>query len=425
MFTALREEDGSWDYRGEFTKQLTHGFHSYPAMMIPQVARRLIETYSRPGDTVLDPFCGSGSVLVESMALGRNSWGVDLNPVALLLARVKTTPLDPNDLHYAYMQLLDRMDSLRDNDLETPDFFNIDFWFKPATVLQLARIKAAIEDVLGPADRAVREFFLVPFSETARLASNTRSHEFKLFRYAEVELASHNPDAFAIFREKTERNIDRMWDFYLACQNQPANPWCRTILADSTHPVPAVTQGSVDVMVTSPPYGDSQTTVAYGQFSRLSAQWLGFSDRQARALDSNLMGGRMMKSAAEPAPSPSLEAIAGRIAPASEQRARQVLGFYSDLYRALTCQARAIRPGGYLCTVIGNRRVKKVQLPTDVIIAEMGAAIGLKPVRIIVRNIPSKTMPLRNSPTNVPGELEQTMHKEYIVVLRKPISSYP
>jgi DNA modification methylase len=59
-------EDTTWDYQGEFTKTYTHGFHSYPAMMIPQVARRVILEYSKEKDTLLDPFCGSGSVLVEA-----------------------------------------------------------------------------------------------------------------------------------------------------------------------------------------------------------------------------------------------------------------------------------------------------------------------------------------------------------------------
>jgi site-specific DNA-methyltransferase (cytosine-N4-specific) len=68
MSTAIKRkiEDFSWDYQGEFTKTYTHGFHSYPAMMIPQVARRLIVEYSNEGDTLLDPFCGSGSVLVDA-----------------------------------------------------------------------------------------------------------------------------------------------------------------------------------------------------------------------------------------------------------------------------------------------------------------------------------------------------------------------
>jgi repressor LexA len=72
-----RRIDYSWDYRGENTKTYTHGIHTYPAMFIPQVARRLLETYSKENDTVCDIFCGSGTALVESKVLGRNAYGID------------------------------------------------------------------------------------------------------------------------------------------------------------------------------------------------------------------------------------------------------------------------------------------------------------------------------------------------------------
>ena len=69
----VRNIDYSWDYQGEKTKSLTHGIHTYPAMFIPQVGRRLLETYSKDGDTVCDIFCGSGTSLVESKMLNRNA----------------------------------------------------------------------------------------------------------------------------------------------------------------------------------------------------------------------------------------------------------------------------------------------------------------------------------------------------------------
>jgi len=90
-----RRIDYSWDFDGAKTKPYTHGFHTYPAMFIPQVARRLLLTYSKKKDTVCDIFCGSGTALVESRLLSRNSYGIDLNPLATFLARVKTTPINP------------------------------------------------------------------------------------------------------------------------------------------------------------------------------------------------------------------------------------------------------------------------------------------------------------------------------------------
>lgn len=58
-----------WTFADADTQYMTHGLHPYPAGMIPQIANRLIERYSKPRLTVLDPFCGSGSVLVESRLL--------------------------------------------------------------------------------------------------------------------------------------------------------------------------------------------------------------------------------------------------------------------------------------------------------------------------------------------------------------------
>ncbi len=72
-----------------------HGFHSYPARMHPLTARRLVEAFSRPGDAVLNPFCGSGTVLVEARLAGRAAVGVDANPLAVRLARLKLTPTTP------------------------------------------------------------------------------------------------------------------------------------------------------------------------------------------------------------------------------------------------------------------------------------------------------------------------------------------
>ena len=86
------EED--WDFRGCDTQYSTHGMHTYVAAMIPQLACKLVDRYAPPGDTVLDPFCGGGSVLVESVRSGRPAVGRDVNELAVLISQAKTTPID-------------------------------------------------------------------------------------------------------------------------------------------------------------------------------------------------------------------------------------------------------------------------------------------------------------------------------------------
>lgn len=412
-FYNLRIKDPSWDYQGEATKRHTHGFHSYPAMMIPQVASRLVTQYSKEGDTLLDPFCGSGSVLVEAKVARRYSWGFDLNPLAILIARVKTTPINPSVLVKEYYRLVRQIQEMPDGEIALPHFFNINFWFKEAVIKSLAKIKIAIDEI---SDMNVRAFFQVAFSETVRLSSNSRSHEFKLFRYPREKLENYYPNVIRMFKEQAEANIRRMEDFYKA---SPADVWSKIIQGDSTKPLEAIAHGTVDIIVTSPPYGDSRTTVAYGQFSRLSSQWLGLMPEKAPDIDKEMLGGNLSQCKDAKLPSPTLNETINLVAERDEKRAKQILAFYFDLSKCLKNMAIYLKQGGYACIVIGNRRVKGIHLPTDIIICELSQHFSLVPQQVIIRNIPSKTMPLKNSPTNIRGVVEDTMHREYIVILEK------
>jgi len=412
-FYGLRTEDITWDFRYEDTKTFTHGIHSYPAMMIPQVARRLIDNYSSEGDVVLDPFCGSGSVLVEARIAKRYSWGIDLNPLATLVAHVKTTLINPKVLHDDFVNILYQISKMDGTQVSQPDFFNLHFWFKDNIINELARLKAAI---LALERKESRQFFLVTFSEIVRLVSNSRIGEFKLFRYSKEKLEKHNPEPLKLFISKALNNIEGMKDFYDACSK---NYWCRIIDADSTIPIAEIPAESVDMVITSPPYGDSRTTVAYGQFSRLSLQWLGLAEDRARGLDDELLGGKPYRFEDTTLNSPTLDVTLDYIAKQDFRRAQQIKAFYIDLGRSLKTMGHYLKHNSHACIVIGNRRVKGMQLQTDVIICEIARDLGFNPEEIIVRNIPNKTMPLRNSPTNVKGLLEDTMHKEYIVILQK------
>lgn len=409
-----RRIDYSWDYKGENIKTFTHGLHTYPAMFIPQVAKRLIQTYSQKGDTICDIFCGSGTALVESRLSGRNSYGIDLNPLAAFLAKAKTTEIDPSKLSKSFFRLLDRIDSIKDNKITKPEFLNIDFWFKERIIYQLAKIKKAIFEIK---DKSVRNFFLVGFSEIVRLCSNTKSDEFKLVRKSPEKLSSFDPDVLGIFKKKTEFNIGGMSDYY---RHVDKDTTCKVVLGDASkdNGIPAE---SVDCIITSPPYGDSRTTVAYGQFSRLSAQWIDIFDdpNKASAVDNNLLGGKGTKDLLHSLYSTHLNDTISKVSKCDKKRAGEVLSFYIDLDRCLKHAHKLLKQNKYLCLVIGNRLVKQVRIPTDFIVAELGEKIGFVCEDIIVRNIPGKRMPLKTSPTNIVGELEETMIRESIVILKK------
>jgi len=409
-----RQIDYSWDFEKVNTKPHTHGFHTYPAMFIPHVARRLLLTYSKKGDTVCDIFCGSGTALIESRLLGRNAYGVDLNPLAIFLAKTKTTPIDPKILNEEYPNLLKKIGEIKNSQIKKPVFNNLDFWFKKKVIVELAKIKKTIQEI---PIKNVKNFFMVAFSETVRKVSNTKNGEFKLVRIKGEKLENHSPDVLNVFKKRAELNIKGMGSYYCDVDKKT---WTKIVYGDSSKDN-GIKDESVDFIITSPPYGDSRTTVAYGQFSRLSSQWIDmFKDpNEASGVDNELLGGKPTIDLKNSLMSNYLKDSLEKINAKDPKRAKDVLSFYIGLNNCLKKAHQILKPNKYFCLVIGNRLVKQVRIPTDFIIAELAEHIGFNCENIVVRNIPGKRMPLKNSPTNITGELEETMTRESIVVLRK------
>ena len=132
MATALKKYvDDSWDFRTADTKADTHCYHSYPAMMIPQIAARLIAEYGKRAKTLFDPYCGTGTSLVEANIKSINAYGTDLNPLARLIAETKTLRIEPQILDLYLKEFSDFSFSLKFQikklNVVTPNFKNIDF----------------------------------------------------------------------------------------------------------------------------------------------------------------------------------------------------------------------------------------------------------------------------------------------------------
>jgi len=414
MVKAMPED---WSFADADTQYLTHGFHPYPARMIPQIARRLLERYSKPGDVVLDPFCGSGGVLVESRLLGRDSIGVDINPLALILAKAKTTPIMPKHLECFWLKLkaeigrdIQKLKFGELGSINPPEIPNLDYWFKPQVAKELTVIKQHMDEIKDK-DESLYNFFATCFSITVRKVSNLKPNEFKIVRIAPEKLKKHNPNVFQTFVEHVERNLLKMAEFYKLAHKKVR---CEVLFGD-TRKLP-LKEETIDLVVTSPPYGDSRTTVAYGQFSRYSALWLGLDERAVMSVDKVSLGG----SPRNPLnlPSESLHETIEEINKRSSERSKDALWYFIDLYDCLKQLYKAFeKGGGYCCFVVGNRTVRRVQVPTDKIIAELGKHIGFKHEATIYRRIPSKRMPWENAPENIPGEKCQTIAKESIVIL--------
>lgn len=466
LVKALKERPVDyWDFREADTQEMVHGLHTYPAVMVSPISRSLLGLMGglQEFNSLLDPFMGSGTVLVEAMLSGVPCiFGNDLNPLARLITKVKTTPISPHSLDLACAQLVQDLDiqyhrrtafleevegyvrkqrALNIGDraswgrkapdilheymdawgvhFKVPHFKNLGYWFLPRVILELQTIKDALEDARDP---DVRDFLRIAFSETVRLVSNRRNGEFKMFRMAPEKLAVYAPDTRKTFLRLIQRNTEKMKVFWTALQGA-AKDTERILTANDARDLSNIPEEAIDLMITSPPYGDSRTTVAYGEFSRVSLQWLDLSEitpEAAASLDKQLMGGTGLTVGAEGAlDSPYLLYALENIREKDSKRAEEVYRFYRDLNLSLKSITRKMRKNSYQFWVVGNRTVKLETLQTDKVLADFAKQHGLVHVHTIERNIPNKVMPSLNSPSNVQGEKAATMTREHIVVLRK------
>lgn len=411
------DDPDDWTFNKAQTRRLTHCFHDYPARMIPQVAGKLLEMFGDGAKTLFDPYCGTGTSLVEGTIRGMKTIGTDINPLARLIAEAKTSTFNTEstlaEMHKFRKWTFKHRET--NGELELPGIGNAEFWFKPPVAEKLGHIKKFINSIK---DGKIRLFFQVAFSETVRESSNTRNGEFKLYRYDAEKLAEFNPDVFEIMTSKLRRNIKGATEFSAKLKQSGNGQSSHVYGFDTCVGIPddACARESVDIVVTSPPYGDSSTTVAYGQYSRLSAAWLDLEE--AARIDRNLMGGKKA-TGTKTFPCERLNEAIGQISNTDEKRALFVSAFYKDLQGSIANVGETIKPNGYACYVVGNRKVKGVTLPTDDAVKSFFEESGFEHVKTFTRDIPNKRMPSRNSPTNIKGAQDSTMTKEFVVVTRK------
>lgn len=324
-----------------------HGFHSYPARMHPVTAARLVDSLSGKGATLLDPFCGSGTVLVEAMIAGRRAVGVDLNPLAARLARVKTSPGDVRSREAivatgaAVAAFADARRSRRagatrrypPEDVAT---------FDPHVLLELDSLRAGIVQ-LGGDDTRVREGLELVLSsilvKVSRRVSDTSA----------VRAPRRIAAGFAarLFARKAAEFARRLGE--LAVLVSSGTPEARVALDDAAR-LRAVGASTVDVVVTSPPYA---ATYDYLAHHGLRMRWLGLD---SRAFAAGEMGSRR------------------RYAKLDAPAARQT--WMRELTAFLRALSRVSRKGARVALLLGDSAIGGEALRADQIVSMVAPESG-------------------------------------------------
>lgn len=407
----------SWDFKNENTKKLTHCYHNYPATMVPQIAEKLILDYGTNAKCVFDPYCGTGTTLVEANVKGIDAIGTDLNPLARIIAQAKTTNIEQQTIDLYIKEFYDylfefRLGFKKRKNIVVNKFTNIDYWFSKSIQPDIEIVRQFVSSIQ---DESVRLFFEVALSQTIRDCSWTRNDEFKLYRMTADKIKTFKPDVFNVFESTLARNRAGLLEFNLAKQNDSIS---HIYDFDSIQEIPSklITPESIDLVITSPPYGDSKTTVAYGQFSRLTCQWLGINE--ANQIDNILMGGKKVMEFRD-FDSKILNNNLKEIKRNDTNRALEVISFYSDYEKSIKNVANVIKPKGFACYVVSNRNVKGVTIETDVITKDFFQLFNFLHIGTFKRKISNKRMPRLNSPTGKQGKKNTLMNYESIVIMQK------
>ncbi len=422
--------DDSWSFRSSTQKDtnyITHGYHRYPAKFIPQLAARLIRELTKAGDLVVDPFMGSGTTLVEAKASGRPSVGVDINPVAQLIAQAKVTPIPPNILSVHFENLINIIWDIRNAPLfvakesaveyraKTPDIDRIDYWFKPETKKKLAFL---FETITNIRNENIRTFFLCGFSHVLKNCSiwlqksNKPTRDFKKII----------PDPYETFLRHTKKMVHRNTEFWnLLQENDTINVSTKPLCADARD-IP-VDDNTVSLVVTSPPY---VTSYEYADLHQLSALWFNFTDNlttfRRRFIGSSTNGAEGAKFVID---SKIGEDIVEDLRHKKSGKADEVAKYFTEMRESFLEMKRYLKPHGKACIVIGDTAFKGVPVLNAEVFVEQMQNIGFKIYRIIKRMIPSKNLPQTRDPKTGRFTASNNSNKilaypyEYIIIMER------
>lgn len=368
-----------------------HFLHPYPAKLLAHIPNFFLqsERLSSPGDVVLDPFCGSGTVLLEALLAGRNAIGADSNPLARLITRVKTRPIDVARLNRSAKRLFARVP--REGDFEPPDVVNLRHWFQPRVVRDLCRLRVA---VLGTQRAEEREFFEVCFSACVRKVSladprltvpvrlrpERLPHGHWLQKSAEKRLRHlRRVDAFEEFSKIVMQNLGRIG--VLSARVPEVQEWphvgvdARRIEGRSG----TMGSGTVRLVITSPPYVGAQK---YVRASSLNLGWLGLAGRpDLRVLEDQNIGREHFPVSAlvalPPTSVPAADRMLRDIRRRNPTRAHIAATYLIEMRAALTEIARVLAPGGHLVLVAANNTVCGREFRTQAYLRTIAEQAGL------------------------------------------------
>lgn len=405
--------DTFWNI-GDEAEQKMHRIHSYPAKFPAFITTKAIEHAKRCGlkpKRIADLFCGCGTVSYEAKRNNIDFWGCDLNPVATLIAKVKSKKYQAKRLERYFEHILKSY-----NRTDTKDNYNkantrLKYWYTRKQYNELYQLKASINKTL-PKDSEYKLFFLCAFSNILKPTSRWLTKSIK----PQIDPYKKRIKVFNAFSEQ----FHSMLKANIEAETETDTDTETTIITNNVLDL-EMKKPKVDLIITSPPY---VTSYEYADLHQLSSMWLDYAD-DYRDLREGSIGGlyhtynfeKNLKKLNTTASN-----IVFKLLNKQHNRAKSIAKYYLDM-QEIACECfKMLRKNGMALFVIGNTEYKDIRIENAQHLAESLKEAGFSKIKITKRKISHKFLtPYRdkNGRFTKDSTGKKIYSEEFIIIGRK------
>ncbi len=371
--------DEQWNY-GYEPEHKMHRIHAYPAKFPAFITRKALEIAKNENfhiDTVADIFCGCGTTAYEASRNGKNFWGCDINPVATLIAKVKSGTYKPDILDKYFSQIIASFDGLTvEKEVPTNTNERICYWFHDSQIEELSKLKSAIYEKT-PERSKYRNFFLCAFSNILKPTSKWLQKSIKPTIDPNKKIINVIGAFHKQFATMKKANIDN---------SRPKGVKVEIKLKNFIN---SKSRKKIDLLVTSPPY---VTSYEYADLHQLSLLWLDFAedfrDFRSGSVGSSYHNSDFDKNKSQLNKTGYLNV--SKLWEVDKHRARNAAKYFVDMQKIIQKSNKLLNTGGYALFVIGNTEYKQVRIDNAKHLAESMLIAGYNEVEVNKRKISNK-----------------------------------
>lgn len=354
----------------------SHGLHKYPAKFFPELPRWLIQKYSKPGGVILDPFMGSGTSNVEAMLLGRHSVGIDVDPFARFLTKVKTTKLNIDELEESTDFLLNSLinfDQKKITESDLPNFPYRDNWFNKEILFELAYIKKLILSSTFSSD--IKDFQKICLSSIIRSVSNADNNCTRTVVRKRLNKNIYPSLALTKFAEALLLNSYRMTEFSSVAEKNvsveiPEDNDARNIKYPANY---------FDFALTSPPYVNA---VDYPRTHQLEMYWLGLANGSLTPMKKEHIGTESVSASdykfLHKIEIKEADKVLESIYKKDPRRSFIAYKYLIDMEENLKEVKRTLKKEGKYVIIVGNNKIRGVKFESWKYLMSLSERVGFK-----------------------------------------------